>query len=579
MLTRGRVLTVLGVLLVAIVAYGAWQAWSLYRDLDRVEQSADELRAALDSGDDEARDRAIADLQDSADSASGNASSVWWDILSKLPVLGDDVEGLQVLSTTVDDVANEGLAPLADSLDRLDEVSNDGRVDVDVVRSMQDPVASANEVIGAASREVNGLDSGGFLGSLRTRYERYADILHDAASSLASADTAVRALPDMVGADGPRNYLLLFQNNAEIRATGGMPGSWAQIHAEDGRLEMTQQGTASDFPHTEDPVLPLTDEEVEIYGEEIGTYFQDPGFAPDFPRAAEIWRAHWDGKFPDTPIDGVLALDPVGMSYLLGGTGPVQVAGRTLTEDNLVEELLSRPYQELEEEAQDALFQDAARAIFDAVTGDLASPVDFVDGLSRATREGRFLVGPFDEEDAEILAGSNVLGEFRTGATDTPYVDIGLNDATGSKMSYYLRSQAEIESRSCKDDRQQLEASLKLGQVITPGAAAKLPDSVTGGGIHTTEPGSQLVVVRLYGPVGGILENVVIDGHHIDIEGDITVVGGRPVTTLAVILETRDPVVLTWSMESGTGQTGDVELAMTPGVLPGNENRFFDASC
>ena len=133
-------------------------------------------------------------------------------------------------------------------------------------------------------------------------------------------------------------------------------------------------------------------------------------------------------------------------------------------------------------------------------------------------------MGPFDEEDAEILAGSNVLGEFRTDATTTPYVDIGLNDATGSKMSYYLRSQAEIESRSCKDDRQQLDASLKLGQVITPEAAAKLPDSVTGGGNYGTEPGSQLVVVRLYGPVDGTIENVVIDGHRIDIEGDITLV-------------------------------------------------------
>ena len=161
----------------------------------------------------------------------------------------------------------------------------------------------------------------------------------------------------------------------------------------------------------------------------------------------------------------------------------------------------------------------------------------------------------------------------------TPYVDIGLNDATGSKMSYYLRSQAEIESRSCKDDRQQLDASLKLGQVITPEAAAKLPDSVTGGGIHTTEPGSQLVVVRLYGPVDGTIENVVIDGHQVDIEGDITVVDGRPVTTLAVILETRDPVVLTWSMESGPGQTGDVKLAMTPSVLPGNDDKTFEATC
>ena len=39
----------------------------------------------------------------------------------------------------------------------------------------------------------------------------------------------------MLGGDGPRNYLLVFQNNAEIRATGGLPGSWAEVHAEDGK--------------------------------------------------------------------------------------------------------------------------------------------------------------------------------------------------------------------------------------------------------------------------------------------------------------------------------------------------------
>ena len=249
----------------------------------------------------------------------------------------------------------------------------------------------------------------------------------------------------MIGSPGRRDYLLLFQNNAEIRATGGMPGSWARIHADDGRIEMVEQGTASDFPTAEEPVVPLTDAEVAVYGEEYGLYFQDPGFAPDFPRGAEMWNAHWERQFPDIELDGVLALDPVGMSYLLAGTGPVEVDGRVLTSENVVEELLSRPYLELDPAAQDRFFEAAARAIFDAATDELASPVSFLEGFQRAASEGRFLVAPFDGQDARRLDGSRVLGALPGDDGQTPHVDIGVNDATASKMSYYLRYRTTVE--------------------------------------------------------------------------------------------------------------------------------------
>ena len=163
----------------------------------------------------------------------------------------------------------------------------------------------------------------------------------------------------MVGADGQRDYLLLFQNNAEIRATGGMPGSWAQIHAErrpDGDGRAGYSDATSRRPTSRSCRSPPT--RSTVYGKEYGTYFQDPGFAPDFQRGAEMWKAHWERKFPTIELDGVLALDPVGMSYLLDGTGPVTVDGRTLTSDNVVEELLSRPYLELDPDEQDELLRD-----------------------------------------------------------------------------------------------------------------------------------------------------------------------------------------------------------------------------
>ncbi|TFB67457.1 DUF4012 domain-containing protein [Cryobacterium sp. Hz9] len=47
---------------------------------------------------------------------------------------------------------------------------------------------------------------------------------------------AVQLLPAMLGADGQRSYLLLFQNNPEVRATGGLPGAFAEISTENVKL-------------------------------------------------------------------------------------------------------------------------------------------------------------------------------------------------------------------------------------------------------------------------------------------------------------------------------------------------------
>jgi Protein of unknown function (DUF4012) len=65
---------------------------------------------------------------------------------------------------------------------------------------------------------------------------RRLDSLDPAALTTATAARAVRLLPPMLGANGPREYLLLVQNNAEQRATGGIPGSVALLRAVDGAV-------------------------------------------------------------------------------------------------------------------------------------------------------------------------------------------------------------------------------------------------------------------------------------------------------------------------------------------------------
>ena len=333
-------------------------------------------------------------------------------------------------------------------MDRLDGVTKGGRLDLDVVRGIRAPISRADSAFADAAADLDGVDSSGLVGPLATQFNDYREQIDSAADGLSSGRTAVDLLPAMAGGDGPRDYLFVFQNNAEIRATGGLPGSWARIHAEDGDLSIREQGAWPDFPQTEDPIIPVTPAEQAVYTRGFATNFASAGSTPDFPRVATIWRGFWDRKFPDTPIDGVIAIDPVALSYLLAGTGPVQVGDVTLTSDNVVEQVLNAPYLRLTEpSAQDAFFQDTARSVFDAITGDLMSPVSFVEGLARAGREQRFLVAPFEEGEAARLDGTPVAGALDVADPTIAQVDIGVNDATGSKMSYYLRYDAGARRR------------------------------------------------------------------------------------------------------------------------------------
>ncbi|GAB2779685.1 DUF4012 domain-containing protein [Nocardioides salsibiostraticola] len=578
MLTRPRILLAVGVLAVVAAAFTGWQAFNVQKDLAQAESSVNRIQRALDNDDVVARDAAIDELTSAASDAADTTSGPWWGALTLVPLIGDDFEGIEVLSSSLDLIASEGIRPVADSVSSLDDITKNGRINLQKLKTLQEPLRRATSAFSDANSEVSALDSAGYFGTFGSRFDEYAERLDSAASSIASADKAAEVLPSMLGGNGPRDYLLIFQNNAEIRATGGLPGSWALVHADNGKLDLTEQGSASDFGRKVRPVLPITAEEDDVYSDLLGVFFQDAGFTPDFPRASQLWNAHWSAKYPERPLDGILALDPVGLSYLIEGTGPVTVGDLTLTAENLVEQLLNKPYITLDTAAQDALFEDAAAAVFKAATVDLAKPMRFVEGMSRSAREGRFLVAPFVDREAEMLAHTDVLGAISGDDGPTPHIDIGLNDATGSKMSYYLRYSAEIEARTCSGGTQSLAGMLTLRQAISPADAAELPSSVTGGGKFGTQPGSQFTVVRIYGPHGGAIDDIRLGGRVVP-EAEVLPLNGRPTVTLALLLENRNDLIVTWKMSTAKGQTGDVEVRTTPSVVPGKSSATVPSAC
>lgn len=140
-----------------------------------------------------------------------------------------------------------------------------------------------------------------------------------------TALTLTRLAPGLLGAEGPRTYLILAQNNHEIRATGGFISGAGYITLDRGRivqLKMADSYAADNWtqPHPAPP-LPLTEQ----MGLQLWTV-RDANWSPDFMEAGEVARALYaqdQGVF----TNGAFAFDLEAARLLVGVVGPLQIEG------------------------------------------------------------------------------------------------------------------------------------------------------------------------------------------------------------------------------------------------------------
>ncbi|WP_309668656.1 DUF4012 domain-containing protein [Microbacterium sp. SORGH_AS_0454] len=207
-------------------------------------------------------------------------------------------------------------------------------------------------------------------------------------------------------------------------------------------------------------------------------------------------------------VDGVIALDPVVLSYLLRATGPVALPdGETLSADNAVTTLLSSVYERYTEPAaQDAFFAGATGAVFHAFLEGRGSTVSLLTSLATAADQRRVLMWSADPEEQALLEGSSVAGELPATDGDTARFGVYLNDGGGSKMSYYVKPDVSLVWDQCEPDgrngQRQLTLRVNFTNTAPADAATSLPKYVTANGAFGTAPGTATVVSNVYLPEG-----------------------------------------------------------------------------
>jgi hypothetical protein len=564
-----RWLGAIGVLLLAVGLYATWSVLQVRSDLQGARVEAVKLQKAFVADDRPGATKSLHRLQQRLSRAHDRSDGPLWSLGAALPVWGDDVDAVRTVAAVGDDLSSGTLAELVEESDsdlREKLVPHDGRVDLAAITELQPKLARAHRNLNDAVDRTRAVTSGHLDGWVRSGVLDLTAQIQKADSALTAADRAAQVLPTMLGADGPRTYMLMFDNNAEIRATGGLPGAYAVLNADRGKLELIRQGSAGDVPKFDQPVLPQSPSEQKLYDTQLAEYFQDTNFTPEFPRTAELVRAMWQAR-QGQRLDGVISVDAVTLSYLLRATGPVSAGGVQLTSDNATSELLNRVYFRIpDNEGQDAFFRDVAKKVFDEVSNGVDSPDALVGALAQGAREGRIYVHSFDSSVQDGLAGTTVASDLAAGDPRVPQLGIYLNDATGSKMSYYLRSKAKVVSESCAGGQQQFAAYVDLNYTADSPPVAELPEFITGPGDYGTPKGQQLVLVRLYGPQGGELSDLRVAGE--PTQSTIVDDRGRPVMSTVVLLSRGDTVRVSWRVRSAKGEDRPARLSMTPGITP-----------
>ncbi len=246
--------------------------------------------------------------------------------LGWLPGVGGDLRAAPYLLAVADDLTLAGTTVCNELGPLLNAVADDeGTVSPEqVVRGLADARPELERALAAVER-AQGMWTDVDVSRLSPRLARWVAPVDRLLPLLRAGLEVAVVAPDLLGADGPRTYLILAQNEDELRPTGGFLTGVGEIRLEGGRLvSMTFRDSyaVDDFSQPyPDPPEPLR----RYMGIDLWV-FRDGNWSPDFPTAARQAIALYRPGHPVT-VDGIIALDQYAVQELVSALGPLTVEG------------------------------------------------------------------------------------------------------------------------------------------------------------------------------------------------------------------------------------------------------------
>lgn len=287
-------------------------------------------------------------------------------------------------------------------------------------------------------------------GSQRQSFMQARDKIQSGLAGIIEFQRLSPVLLEILGANGPRTYLIEQVDPAELRGGGGFIGSYSLLSADQGNLKL---GTNGDVGSIDQPYpLPGSRKYVappsssKQFGQH-GWVFGDSNFISDFPTSARAGEALFENE-TGRKVDGVISIDPTAVAQLLQVSGPIAIPEYNTTAQaaTFAEEVFQR-------EEKVANIVPGKKNFFPAVADRLIAKISELPsagwaGLLNALNssvQGRHLQVYFNNQPAEAEMGRINWA----GATPVPTGDRELmleveSNFSGNKSNHFIERSYDL---------------------------------------------------------------------------------------------------------------------------------------
>lgn len=550
----------------AVLGVSAFIAYGALRDVIPLAGTVQEKVAA---GDTAAAQVAVDEVAEKTATARTATDHLLWRSFEWVPFLGDDTQSVRLSAAAADDLVRDALAPFA-LVDISELGPANGAINLDAVRALAAPMSKAAAAAEQVQIELSAIDTSTLLPPLQEAVGQLTGSVETLWPTLVRLDELMPHLPTMLGAEGPRNYIVLVQNNAEARTTGGNPASVMMLTADQGRITISQQAASTDFKNDRtEPIIDLDPGTEALYGTRVGKFIQDTTMSPSFDETARLVRAFWQETYGDPGV-GVLSLDPVALSYILKATGSVGLPdGEQLTAENAVQLLLNGVYfkypgqSRADFAAQDAYFAAAAGGVFEKITSGSANIVRLAQAFGKAAAEGRIYFSSTDPVESAAVQGTTLSNPLPADNGDATALAVFVNDTTEGKLDYYADMSVEAVSDVCQtEEAPTFTMKATYNYTLQPGDVAGLPAYISTGNYYPR--GVKATDLVFYGPVGGTYVSAKVDGQdYVPVAG--TMDEGRPAVRVLIENQPATSHTIEVTFAGAEGQEyGPLDVVHTP---------------
>ena len=298
--------------------------------------SAKELKTAFSKNDIDLLNKEFKEFSAKYNDFEKSAKSVYWAVF--IPYVADFKNGVEAGNYLVKagDESIKAITPYADLIgfkkgqSSFVEKSAEDRLQTAILTldKVLTKVDSISEDIKQAEVRVEKIDPKRYpkkVGSMviRDRIKNIKEQFTGLASLFVEAKPLVKKLPEIFGSDKEKVYLVLFQNDKELRATGGFLTAYAVFKVNSGKMTIQR---SKDIYTLDDSISshPTAPREIMTYHKGVSRFFiRDSNLSPDFPTSVELFNSLYKNSGEKVNYDGIITLDTnvlVDMLTIFGDT-------------------------------------------------------------------------------------------------------------------------------------------------------------------------------------------------------------------------------------------------------------------